>query len=190
MRTGIFVGLAVLQLGAAPIPVLSAPVLRGAQAQQCPVPEVALRGVCDDVRARSIRAEDKVEAAACVLPSDSPEVMQTKVQALFRDHMPRCNGFNVSRGNILKYAVAYRTYDFLYTAANKWRVDLNVADETDGRTVLDYVEDQIPSNVGRPAYGDLIAYREMLIRAGARTTAQLEGGEGCRPSTRCREGSR
>ena len=146
----------------------------------------ALLGICDDVRARSSQSETKVETAAGVQPGDSQELMQSKVQTLFRDHMPRCNGFNVSRGNILKYAVAFRTYDFLYTAANTWQVDLNVADANDRRNVLDYVENELLKNRGMPAEADLLSYRDMLVRAGARTTAQLEAGEDCRPSTRCR----
>ena len=187
MRTVILAGLAILLTGAA---TESTPIEPPhTYTQDDPRFDLgALTGICSDVRAKnSFRYEAKVSAAARVGSQDSATEMRTKVGALFRDHMPRCNGFDVSRGNLLKYAVAVRTYDFLYTAANVWQIDLNVADESDGLTVLDYTVATLERNRGRPAEAELTDYRDMLIRAGARTTAQLQAGEDCRPSTRCRQ---
>ena len=178
MRTVILAGLAILLTGAA---TESTPIEPPhTYTQDDPRFDLgALTGICSDVRAKnSFRYEAKVSAAARVGSQDSATEMRTKVGALFRDH---------SRGNLLKYAVAVRTYDFLYTAANVWQIDLNVADESDGLTVLDYTVATLERNRGRPAEAELTDYRDMLIRAGARTTAQLQAGEDCRPSTRCRQ---
>ena len=161
-----------------------------------------LNGLCSDVRTRNRpRYERKVFMAAGVHPDDGIAFMaggghpnpdrereiRASVSALFAAHMPVCDGFNLSGGNILKYSVAARAYDFIYAAAILWDVDLNGVDDHDGRTVLDYVLYEMDRNVGRPAWAELDGYRSMLVRAGARTTAQLEAGEDCRPSTRCRQ---
>ena len=149
----------------------------------------ALEGICSDVRLRNNeRVSARVAMAARVRPGlDSDAEVRRKISGLFSAHMPLCDGFNLNRGSILKYAVATRTSDFLYSAVNLWDVDLNVVEAWDGRTVLDYVNDELGRNIGRPAEAELTSYRDMLIRAGARTTAQLEAGDDCRPSTRCRQ---
>ena len=147
----------------------------------------ALQGICSRIRARDNRAEDQVLRAAGVVLGEPDDRSNERVGALFAAHMPLCDGFNLSRGSVLKYAVAARTYDFLFTAANIWEVDLNVVDAGDGRNLLDYVETEIWRNEGKPAEAELVGFRDMLLRAGARTTAQLEAGEDCRPSTRCRQ---
>lgn len=150
----------------------------------------ALQGICGNVRNGLPRSEQQVLTAARVEAGDSDAEMRTKVGALFRHHMPQCNGFNVSRGSILKYAVAQRRYNFLFDAANVWHVDLNMPDQADGLTVLDYTVAELERHRGMNDEEEFTAYRDMLVRAGARTTAQLEAGEDCRPSTRCRESSR
>ena len=147
----------------------------------------ALQGVCGDVRSGNSRFEQRVLQAARAAPDDANAELRAKVAALFSAHMPLCDGFNLRRASILKYAVASRTYQFLFDAANVWDVDLNHIDESDGRTVIDYLDNEISKNLGRPAESELTSYRDMLVRAGARTTAQLEAGEDCRPSTRCRQ---
>lgn len=189
MRIAILAALASFQLGAAPVPPLDAAGISPIQDQQCPVPEEAMQGICSYVRARDSRSERQVEVAACLRPGEGQEVVQGKIQALFRDHMPRCSGFNVSRGSIFKYAVASRNYDFLYRAAHDWEADLNVTDGGEGSygTLLDYVHYEMERNAGRSGWADLEEFRAMLVRAGARTTAQLQAGEDCRPSTRCRQ---
>ena len=147
----------------------------------------ALQGICTSVRARnSTRYEQQLQSAAGVRPDfDSESEARAKISALFASNMPICEGFNVGRGSVLKYAVAARASDFLYAAANIWNVDLN-RPEADGTYLLDYLVRELARFEGRSGWNELEAYRVMLIRAGARTTAQLEAGEGCRPSTRCR----
>ncbi len=147
----------------------------------------ALQGICSDVRSRNPRFEQRILQAAGVTPEDTDAELRAKVGDLFEVHLPLCDGFNVSRGSIIKYAVAARTYDFLYDVANVWDVDLNIPDASDGRNVLDYLDVEISKNVGKPLEAELTVYRDMLVRAGARTTAQLDAGEDCRPSTRCRQ---
>ena len=185
MRTAILAGLAVLLLGAASPSWGST--TSNAPTQDDPRFDLtALQGICSDVRGGNSRYEEKVLLAARVMPGATDEQRRANVGSLFATHMPMCSGYNLHPGNILKFAVAARNYDFLYTAANVWRVDLNVADTSDGRNVLDYLEVELSKNLGKPIEAELTSYRDMLIRAGARTTAQLEAGEDCRPSTRCR----
>ena len=180
MRTVILAGLAVLNLGAAPRP-MDPP-------HQYETNWIS--GLCSAVRGgQSDRYQQKIEDAAGVTPSDSPELRRQKTADLFAHRMPTCDGadFSVSHGNILKYAVSVRTFDFINLAAYTFDADLNAVDSSDGRTVLDFVDDEISRNVGRPAEDELRYYRDFLVGAGARTTAQLQAGEDCRPSTRCRQ---
>ena len=200
IRASVF-AVVVLFIGGGPS-IAATPPRSGLAAQEEPL---ALNGICNDVRTRNNpRYERKVFIAAGVHPDDGIAFMaggghpdpnrereiRASVSASFAAYMPVCDGFNLSGGNIVKYAVASRTYDFVYAAANLWDVDLNGVDARDRRTVLDYVLSEMSRNVGRPAWDELDGYRSMLVRAGARTTAQLEAGEDCRPSTRCREVSR
>ena len=187
MRTVILAGLAVLLGAASPLP-LDASALTATPQAAYTFDPAALQGICGDIRSKnSARYEWRVETAAGVLPSDSAAEIRAKASAMFAEFQPQCSGFNVSRGGVLKYAVASRTYDFVYLAVSRWGFDLNVIDASDGRTVLDYVNDEMAKNLGRPAEAEFVSYRDLLTRAGARTTAQLNAGEDCRPSTRCRQ---
>ncbi|WP_298095912.1 hypothetical protein [Brevundimonas sp.] len=136
----------------------------------------ALNGVCTDVRTgNSQRYEAKVLAAAGVSPEDSPEVMRSKVRALFDQHRPYCEGFDVRRGSLLKYAVNHGTSAFIYSAINVWNIDLNQVDVSDGQTVLDYLNAAIGRNAGNPGRRSLYeSYHAELVRGGAKTRAELE----------------
>ncbi|WP_298095915.1 hypothetical protein [Brevundimonas sp.] len=135
----------------------------------------ALNGICGDVRTgNSNRWEAKVYAAAGVSPSDPPEQIQVRVRALFDQHMPHCDGFDVRRGNLLKYAINQGTTAFIYTATWVWRIDLNQVDVSDGKTVLDYAYAGIQRWRGTPEESLYQNYFDELSRGGAKTRVQLE----------------
>jgi hypothetical protein len=85
-----------------------------------------------------------------------------------------CNNtlFDVSNGNIIKFAVSLRFDEFLIDMSI-WKVDCNKVDELDGRTVLDYVQAQIVKNKGLPSEPHLLNYYKILRDAGARHKSEL-----------------
>ena len=130
-----------------------------------------LAGICSDVRTgNASRYESKIEQAACVSPSDSQRDRQRKIQDAWNqfDSYLHCDGFNVRRGNILKYAINQGVSGFIYTAVNVWRVDLNRPDASDGKTVLQYVESELERSRGTPQESMYQSYYNELRRGGAR----------------------
>jgi hypothetical protein len=119
----------------------------------------------------------KISEAACVDPSDSKEVARKKIQEMWRQYEGEmlCNApsFIVPNGNILKLAVSSSFNQFLFQAAKMWQVDLNRVDETDHRTVLDYVEYELQREKGTVLERDLQAYYDMLRSAGAKRASEL-----------------
>ena len=54
-----------------------------------------------------------------------------------------------------------------------WKVNLNKVDKTDGRTVLDYIKDQIERNKGLATEPVLQGYYNQLKKAGAKHRVEL-----------------
>ncbi|WP_298095920.1 hypothetical protein [Brevundimonas sp.] len=135
----------------------------------------ALNGICSDVRTENYqRYQNKIVEAAGVQSGDTEAERRARTAALFSQFMPHCEGFNVRRGNILKYAVNQNASAFIYAAINDWDADLDQVDAADGRTVLDYVINEIVKNRGTSQEAVFDLYRAVLVRGGARTRAQAE----------------
>ena len=155
--------------------------------RKCPDPSKLL-GLCNSVgrveddgvpnSGYSYLYERKINEAACVdYDTDSDEEIVRKVNEIWVKYIEKmkCNstGFNVVQGNILKYAVNYRFNSFIEDAAQVWRVPLNTVDESDGRTVLDYVEDELKKYKGMALESNLKAYYKILRRGGAKHVREL-----------------
>jgi hypothetical protein len=81
--------------------------------------------------------------------------------------------FNVSRGNFLKMS-AYRSFTpFLDRAVYDWYFPLNKIDDIDGRTTLDYIQNEIEKNKGQPNEKPLQSYYDLLKKAGAKHKFEL-----------------
>jgi hypothetical protein len=153
----------------------------------CP-DSIRLTGICNSIATEKKDRDPEgpylyvyqrqIHEAACANPDvDSDAVVQAKIAALWKSNQPalRCRqqDLNVVDGNILKLAVTRHFIDVLEDAAQLWRVDLNVVDPSDGRTVLDYTRDEIGRNNGNASEPVLRTYYDMLRKSGARHRSEL-----------------
>ena len=152
----------------------------------CPNPK-KLRGLCMFVDSKEKdpnpqgrfvwKYQRKLLEAACAdLAKDSEEEIGRKIAKLWKDNeaILICNNtkFDVSNGNIIKFAVNLKFDEFLIDMTF-WKVNLNKVDEIDGRTVLDYVAMQIQENEGLASEPVLKRYYAMLKKAGAKHKIEL-----------------
>lgn len=115
--------------------------------------------------------------AACVKDSDSDELRTEKLRRAWKmgeDNYLACTGsdFEVLKGNIIKYAVAAKFNEFIDEAI-KWKVDLNKIDDSDKRTVLDYVKYHLDKNKGNELEIVYQMYYMKLKKAGAKHSSEI-----------------
>lgn len=155
-----------------------------ALADDCPSP-AKLPAVCmaisnaqkDTSGKYTFHYEKLICDAACVASSDTDEVRGDKIRRMWKANEDKlvCNSprFDVQQGNVLKYAASVRFEDFLFDAAMVWKVDLNRVDPSDGRTVLDYVQEELERNKGTSVESKLRSYYDMLRSSGAKHRREL-----------------
>jgi len=183
-RLGNIVGFAAgLMVLLAPMATHSAALAASTLHQQCPERNVgALCGLVSsqnrDPDSGLYEYQSVIYAASCVDPAaETPEDIRRKVQAFwvrYSDHL-RCNtlNFSPSNGLLLKFAVARSSDRFLRDAVQVWRVDLNRIDPVDGKTVLDFIEDELVRNQQPAIQRRLRRYYGMLREAGAKHRREL-----------------
>lgn len=130
----------------------------------------------DASKRTSLVYETKIHEAACVADTDSPDQVRAKIQAFWKEHGHQlvCNVLNsgVRNGHILKLAVNRSSTRFIKDAARKWKVDLNHVD-ADGKTVLDYVEEEIAASKGTSRESTLKTYLQVFRASGAKYKKEL-----------------
>ncbi|MCL9998178.1 MAG: hypothetical protein NBV68_02250 [Erythrobacter sp.] len=119
-----------------------------------------------------------IAEASGVQFTDSSEQYNSKIATWLNANMPTllCNtsNFNPRNGNILKLAVARQNNSFINDAILNWKIDLNQIDATDGKTVLDYIEDRKASSGTTSAFGKTLQrYWEKFRAAGAKRASEL-----------------
>jgi hypothetical protein len=152
----------------------------------CPNPK-KLRTLCMDVGSRDADPDakgrfkyiyqKKLMQAACADPiKDSEEEIGKKIAKVWKENEDTliCNNtqFSVPNGSVIKYAVDMRFSEFIYDVVD-WKINLNKVDETDGRTVLDYVEKEIKRFEGMETEKALKEYYHHLKKAGAKHKSEL-----------------
>ena len=130
--------------------------------------------------------QEMMREAACVDAGDSAELEASKIRSMWDSHPEwfRCNAvnFDLPGGDILKYSVRTRTFEFINEALDSWKLDFNhVADES-GWTLLDYIENEMGENVGTDIYSQLLMYRDLIVDAGAKRCAAIHPSAHCRPT--------
>lgn len=157
----------------------------GVIAQTCPDP-AKLRNICmavsermpakDPAAKHRYRYRTQIQDAACVTPADSPAATRAKVDAMWRQNQSRlvCNSlqFDMQNGSIIKFA-ANSYFDAFLDDAVELGVPLSLVDASDGKTVLDYVQDKIERNRANQTAKIFQAYYDRLRRAGARHRSEL-----------------
>lgn len=167
---------------------LSARTVSG-QVTSCPNPK-PLRSICssidDRIRVKApapagsevgeFRYRAQIRGAACVLPTDTKQEANKKIQKMWNTFEDRliCNSllFDVPNGSILKYGVATMFDEFLQDAFD-WGVNLNKIDVDDNRTVLDYATFQMKRYEGNSLERRMKVYRDQLRIAGAKYRSEL-----------------
>lgn len=149
--------------------------------------KVKLRGLCSTVSERgkdpnpqgryTWRYQRKILEASCVdVATDSEELIAQKVSKMWKENEETliCNNtqFDVSNGNLIKFAVTVNFDEFILDAAD-WKVNFNKVDKTDGRTVLDYVQSAIDQSKNQPIEKKFRDYYRILRKAGAKHRAEL-----------------
>lgn len=114
-----------------------------------------------------------LEGACVDLEKDSPEVINKKVAAMWKEHEKTlyCNSltFDVQYGSVIKFAVQYIFDDYIKQVAN-WEIDLNHVDR-DGQTLLDYVK--MKRDESEALRGRMQSYYDILRKAGAKHKSEL-----------------
>lgn len=142
-----------------------------------------LRGICNHViDPKDDNGEQshlkKLKDAACVRPSDSPEVEGIKIRAMWNMYEDKliCDSiaFSVIGGNIIKATLHVLNAKFMDKLIYDWKVNLNRIDSADGRTVMDYLKDELDKNP--PTYTKKFyeGYYRVLKNKGAKHRAELE----------------
>ena len=152
----------------------------------CPNPK-KLRGLCNYVGDLTKDSEPqgryeysyqrRILEAACVdINKDSEEEISRKIAKVWKENEDTliCNNtqFDVGNGSIIKYGVISGFDHFVFDMA-QWKVNLNKVDESDGRTVLDYVKYHLERAKGTTSERKLKLYYSSLKRAGAKHRSEL-----------------
>ncbi|RYG89559.1 MAG: hypothetical protein EON59_01415 [Alphaproteobacteria bacterium] len=159
----------------------------GAQAQSSsvatrgPYDLSQLRGICSFVYDRARQPAGSVyyysfqkmmADAAGAQPDDDVDARRIRVRYLWLDnqHAFRCTAqnFNLSNGNLLKYSVRSRSFEFIVAAIEDWHLELNFIDLADHRTILDYVAREAEANDGNSDSATINSYLDALREVGAK----------------------
>jgi hypothetical protein len=87
--------------------------------------------------------QSTLERMACVEKTDSEEVVIRKVQSFWDKYYSECkcnrDDFVLANRNILKYA-AQHAWDEFFILIKQYKLNLNVIDPVDGKTLMDFVD--------------------------------------------------
>ncbi len=121
--------------------------------------------------------EKRLLHMACVnIGIDSEEIVKKKVQAWWEKYKTKCKcdsiTFNVPNGSLLKFAISQSQPEFIDILVFNYNLDINFVDPADGRTDLDYLNDQIEILKGDGSSQGTIdiyeKYKRNLITLGAK----------------------
>ena len=162
-------------------------------AEACPeLTEWDLATLCKDIYERK-PAKDESELAykyqeamwrmSCAKDGvDDLETARKKIQTMWNKNRESfsCDypGLTVPKGNITKFSLEANFTDFLITAVDDYKLDMNFKDPRDKRTILDFVRDQIvqmkkaPIDLA-PKIQEYESLYKMLAKNGAKHSKDL-----------------
>lgn len=117
--------------------------------------------------------------ASCADPNkDSMDEIKKKIQIMWlkaedEGHLA-INGstFAIKKGSVIKYALLLQFDEFISDVL-RWKVNLNKVDESDQRTALDYLLDELKTFKGTAIESKLEIYYAQLRNAGAKHQSEL-----------------
>ncbi len=128
----------------------------------CPKPKDGkFLNFCTIVENQNVRYKKQLMEISCVdLTKDSPETIKIKVQCMWKKYYNEfgCDntGFMVPKGNILKYAVNQEFELFIDGIVEEFGLDINLKDSADGKTLLDFVLNEVKRYKKYPEYKDKV----------------------------------
>lgn len=114
----------------------------------CPRPKDGkFLNICTLVENQDFNYKKELMAMACAdLKNDSPETIKAKVNCMWEKYYAEFNcggdGFT-PHGNVLKYSVHQGFDYFIDNVVRLYGLNLNILDPADGKTLLDFILDQI-----------------------------------------------
>ena len=121
--------------------------------------------------------QTRIYRAACVEQTDSPGVVQAKIQNFWNQYHSELNcnllGFSVRGGSILKLAVERDSSNFINDAVRRWKVNLNHVDSVDNKTVLDFIEAEMTRSRGTPNENIMRRYHNLFRTNGAKYSREI-----------------
>lgn len=158
-----------------------------ANVDDCPTPtESQYTKVCNSIYSKKSPSEgselaykyqeDLWEMSCAKTPGDSIEAANKKIQTMWKKHREtfRCyqyDGVSVPNANVAKFSMDVNFSTFLVTAVKKYNLDMNFKDPADGKTVMDFLQDQYTS-YKKAGYNDKAAEYDriykLLEKAGAK----------------------
>ena len=150
----------------------------------CPKPtDAKMEGVCTSIDKRDFKFAEQLEEMACVdRKTDNALVVKAKVQRLWNTYYSAfycdATGFSVENGNITKYSVFKNFPSFIDYVVKHYGLNINKPDVADGKTLLDYVQDEIRRMEGLSGQAQKVTelrnvYRHLKNDLGARHAAEL-----------------
>ena len=123
----------------------------------CPRPKDGkFINICTLVENHDFAYKKEIMQMACVdLLKDSSEIIRRKVNCMWEKYYKEfsCNGESfTNKGNVLKYAVNQGFALFIDGMVKHFGVDINIKDPADGKTLLDFVLDEINEFKNFPDY--------------------------------------
>ncbi len=120
-----------------------------ARVEDCPKPsDDMFEQLCDLIARKDVKYKDLLMKMSCVdTTKDSKITIITKINKTWdtyrKDFYCTGEGFRVKDGNILKYSVYKDFPTFVDGMVKTFDLDINFKDPADGKTVLDYIKDEI-----------------------------------------------
>ncbi|MFC5283424.1 hypothetical protein [Pedobacter alpinus] len=106
-----------------------------------------LSKLCYRIDKHDVEFNSDLKKMAGVTSSDPPLLIKAKVQKFWKTYYMDLgcdsSGFSVEFGNILKFST-HRSYSwFIDVVKEKYNVNIDIPDPVDGKTLLDFVQDEI-----------------------------------------------
>lgn len=163
------------------------------QVEKCPKPtEDMFLTVCNSINASKLATdevnfsykyqEDLWKMSCAKVGKDTPEQAKQKIQIMWNTYRTefKCPGGvsdTLNNGNVTKYAMDNGFTTFVVYSIKKYELDMNFIDPKDGKTLLDFVEEQLTrwrkTNYTEKADEYQRVY-DLLIKSGAKRAKELK----------------
>lgn len=163
------------------------------QVEKCPKPtENMFLTVCNSINASKLATdetnfsykyqEDLWKMSCAEVGKDTSETAKQKIQIMWNTYRTefKCPGGvtdSIHNGNVTKYAMDNQFSTFVVYSIKKYELDMNFIDPRDGKTLLDFVEEQLEMWKKTSFTSKTNEYQrvyDLLIKTGAKRAKDLK----------------